>query len=153
VLGRIYESVYLVRSRPRVLVKFAGYSLANHILATFAFFLIGTAIGDPVAHGGVRALNYLFLIPIGLVLNGLPVAPAGVGVFEWALGFLFATVLVAGEPNYGATIAALGHIVIILTNQIGLLFYLKGKRKVEEALKEADQELAHLADPAPDAPH
>jgi hypothetical protein len=153
VLKRIYEAVYLYRSQPRVLAKFAAYSLTNHTLAAFAMFLIGYAISDPVAHGGTRALNYLFLIPLGLVLNGMPVAPAGVGVFEWALGFLFATVLVAGEPNYGATIAALGHIVIILTNQIGLIFYLKGKRKVQEALHEADQELAHLADDAPDAPH
>jgi len=147
---RIYEAVYLYRSRPGVLAKFVAYSLTNHVLVSVAMFLIGYAIADPVAHGGgLRPLNYLFLIPLGLVLNGLPIAPAGVGVFEWALGFLFGTVLLAGEANVGATLAALGHIIIILTNQVGLIFYIKGKRRVAEAIHEAEGEAAE--DAAPDA--
>jgi hypothetical protein len=151
VLKRIYEAVYLYRSHPLVLVKFVLYSVANHTLASFALFLIGYSLSDPVAHGGARAFNYLFLIPLGLVLNGLPIAPAGVGVFEWALGFLFGTVLRADEPNVGATLAALAHILIILTNQIGLIFYLKGKRRVVEALHEAREETTQPPEPPPDA--
>ena len=106
------------------------------------------SLGDPLATGGTRALNYLFLVPLGLVLNGLPLAPAGVGVFEWALGFLFATVLVAGEPNLGANVAALGHVIIIITNLFGLVFYLKGKRRVAQALQDAERD-DHAPEPTP----
>jgi len=143
VLKRIYEAVYLYRTHKLVLGKFVLYSVANHTLASVVAGIIGYSLGDPVVLGGARAFNYLFLIPLGLVLNGLPVAPAGVGVFEWALGFLFATVLLAGEPNYGATLAAIIHIIVILTNQTGLVFYLAGKRRVAQALHEAE------ANPAP----
>ncbi|MBM4033311.1 MAG: flippase-like domain-containing protein [Planctomycetes bacterium] len=137
VLKRVYEAVYLYRGHKLLLVKFVLYSASAHGGAAVAFWLIGRSLGDPLALDMGRAANYLFLIPLGLVLNGLPVAPAGVGVFEWALGFLFATLLLPGEQNLGANVAALSHVVIILTNQTGLFFYLAGKRKVAEALREA----------------
>ena len=153
-LGRIYEAVYLYRREKLLLVKFVLYSVAAHGLAAVAMWIIGLSLDEPVAMGGTRALNYFFLVPLGLVLNGLPIAPAGVGVFEWALGFLFGTVLEAGEANLGATVAALGHIIIILTNHVGLLFYLGGKRQVAAAMQEARQTAASASSPEapPDAP-
>jgi len=152
VLKRIYEAVYLYRTHKAVLGKFILYSVANHTLASLVAGIIGMSLGDPVVHEGARALNYLFLIPLGLVLNGLPVAPAGVGVFEWALGFLFGTVLHPGEPNYGATLGAIFHLIVLLTNQTGLFFYLAGKRRVAEALHEAEAQAEAAPDPASQAP-
>ncbi len=137
VLKRVYEAVYLYRGRKLLLLKFVLYSASAHGGAAVAFCLLGRALGEPLAMDLSRAPNYLFLIPLGLVLNGMPVAPAGVGVFEWALGLLFATVLLPGEANLGAEVAALSHVIIILTNQTGLFFYLAGKRKVAEAMREA----------------
>ena len=152
ILKRVYESVYLYRGHKRLLAKFALYSVSAHGLAAVVLCIVGLSLHDPVASGGTRALNYFFLIPLGLVLNGLPLAPAGVGVFEWALGFLFATVLVAGESNVGPNVAALGHVIIILTNLIGLIFYLKGKRRVTEAIEQAQHDGdAPLPDPNADA--
>ena len=110
-------------------------------------WLVGLSLQEPVAHGGVRAFSYLFLSPLGVILNGMPVAPAGVGVFEWALGLLFGVVLAPGETNLGATVGALGHIVYILTNLLGVIFYLGGKRAVAAAAREAAAE-AGRADPA-----
>ena len=149
VLKRIYEAVYLYRTQPGVLVKFVLYSVAAHSLMSFVLFLVGRSLAEPVALGGARAFNYLFLIPLGVVLNGLPIAPAGVGVFEWALDFLFGSVLVAGEANRGASVAAVGHVIILLTNQIGLIFYLRGKRRVTQAMHEADEDEAHDTPPEP----
>ncbi|HUT36587.1 MAG TPA: lysylphosphatidylglycerol synthase transmembrane domain-containing protein [Planctomycetota bacterium] len=147
VLKRVYEAVYLYRGQKLLLLKFVVYSVGAHGGAAVAFCLIGRSLGEPLAMDLTRAPNYFFLIPLGLVLNGLPVAPAGVGVFEWALAFLFATVLHPGEANLGAEVAALSHVIIILTNQTGLFFYLAGRRKVAEALREAQ-----AAGPVPD-PH
>jgi uncharacterized protein (TIRG00374 family) len=151
VLKRVYEAVYLYRDQRVLLVKFALYSVAAHSLAAGVLWVCGLALNDPVAHGGARAFNYLFLSPLGVVLNGMPVAPAGVGVFEWALGFLFGAVLAPGEANLGATVGALGHIVFILTNLIGVVFYIRGKRRVVEALHEADSEAASPVTPEPAA--
>jgi len=137
VLKRVYEAVYLYRGRKLLLAKFVLYSASAHGGAAVAFWLIGRSLGEPVAMDLSRAPNYLFLIPLGLVLNGLPVAPAGVGVFEWALAFLFAIVLRGGEANLGAEVAALSHVIIIITNQAGLFFYLASKRRVAEAMQEA----------------
>ncbi|MFP4057633.1 MAG: lysylphosphatidylglycerol synthase transmembrane domain-containing protein [Candidatus Brocadiia bacterium] len=152
VLKRIYEAVYLYRGQWRVLGKFALYSVSAHVLVSVSLWLVGLSLEDPVAWGGARALNYLFLVPMGLILNGLPIAPAGMGVFEWALRFLFATVLSAGEPNVGANVAFLAHILIIVTNQVGLAFYLKGKRRVEAAMEAAARDAASVPpEPAADA--
>jgi len=127
-LSRVYEAVYHYRGHKAVLLRFALYSVAAHVLAVASLWLVGVSLREPVACGGTRAFSYLFLIPLGTVFAGLPLAPAGVGVYEWALGFLFATVVAAGEPNLGASVAALGHVVIILTNLVGLVFYLQHKR-------------------------
>jgi uncharacterized protein (TIRG00374 family) len=137
VLKRVYEAVYHYRGQKLLLLKFVLYSASAHGLCSVAMWVVGLSLHDPIAEGGTRALNYFFIIPLGLVLNGLPIAPAGVGVFEWALKLLFGTVLVSGEANVGANVAALGHIIIILTNQVGLFFYLAGKRRVAEAMQEA----------------
>jgi len=136
VLGRMYEAFYLYRSHPWLLVKFIAYSATAHGLLTGGMWLLGLALDEPLALGGSRALNYLFIIPVGLILNGLPIAPAGIGVFEWSLGLLFASVLAPGEVNHGASVAALGHIVILLTNQIGLFFYLAGKQRIADVAAE-----------------
>jgi hypothetical protein len=143
VLKRVYEAVYLYRGHKWVLVKFAAYSVTAHSLAAVATFFVGLALGDPVACGGTRALNYLFLIPLGLTINGLPVTPAGLGAFEAACDWLFKTV---GSPM-GANVAALGHVVFILTNQLGLFFYVRGKKRVAEAIHEAE------AQAPPELPH
>ncbi|HRT97447.1 MAG TPA: lysylphosphatidylglycerol synthase transmembrane domain-containing protein [Planctomycetota bacterium] len=137
VFSRVYEAVYLYRGRKLLLLRFLLYSVAAHGGAAVAFCLIGRSLGEPLAMDLTRAPNYFFLIPLGLVLNGLPVAPAGVGVFEWALALLFATVLHPGEANLGAEVAALSHVIILITNQTGLFFYLAGKRRVAEAIQEA----------------
>jgi len=137
VLKRVYEAVYLYRGHKRVLLKFVAYSVTSHAIITVSLLIVGYALGDPVARGGTRALNYFFLIPLGLVVNGLPITPAGVGAFEWALNLLFSTILLPGEANLGAEIALTGHLIFLLTNQVGLLFYLKGKRRVAEAVAEA----------------
>lgn len=138
VLRRVYEAVYLYRSQKMVLVKFVLYSVAAHSLAAVSLWIVGISLADPVAWGGARALNYFFLVPLGLVINGLPLTPGGIGAFEWALGLLFATVTHAGENNVGSTVAALGHILFILTNHVGLIFYIKGKKRVEEAIHDAE---------------
>jgi len=152
VLKRVYEAVYLYRTQKGILLKFIAYSASAHAIATASLWLVGIALGDPVARGGVRALNYLFLIPLGFVVNGLPITPGGFGAFEWALGMLFATVLLPGEQgqNVGVNLAATGHILFVLTNLIGLLFYLKGKRRVAEAAEGASHDA--LPEPPHDAP-
>ena len=138
VLKRVYEAVYLYRSRPGVLAKFVGYSVAAHSLGATSVLCVGVALGDTVATGGQSALSYLFLVPLGLVINGLPLTPAGLGAFEAALAWLFKTI----GSNMGANVAALGHIVFLLTNQVGLIFYVRGKREVAEAAKAAAEDAA-----------
>jgi len=137
VLRRVYEAVYVYRSQKMVLVKFALYSVAAHGLAAVSLWIVGISLGDPIALGGARALNYFFLVPLGLVINGLPLSPGGIGAFEWALGLLFETILRPGEASLGSTVAALGHVIFILTNQVGLIFYIRGKKRVQEALHDA----------------
>ncbi len=133
VLRRMYEAFYLYRSHHKLVAKFLLYSATAHGLLSGGMWLLGIALGDPIALGGTRALNYLVIIPVGLILNGVPIAPAGIGVFEWSLSLLFASMLAPAEPNHGASVAALGHIVILLTNQIGLVFYLAGRRRIRNA--------------------
>jgi len=145
VLKRVYEAVYLYRGQKLVLAKFVVYSFTSHMTIVLSLLIVGYAFGDPIARGGARAFNYVFLMLLGLVINGIPITPAGVGAFEWALDILFATVLLTGEPNLGSNIALTGHLIFLVANQVGLIFFLKGRRRVAEAVAEA----AHAPKPSP----
>ena len=50
------------------------------------------------------------------------------GAFEVALPVLFGVFLLPGEPNMGANVALTGHLIFLLTNQIGLVFFLRKLR-------------------------
>ena len=67
---------------------------------------------------------YFFLIPVGLVINSIPITPGGLGTAEAAYAAMFG----AFGSNAGAEIAALWHILFFGWSIIGMVLYVKGKK-------------------------
>lgn len=93
--------------------------------------------------------QYLYVIPLGLVVNGLPVAPGGWGIGELGYGLLFEIALGDedgaegpddGPENIGSELALLMHLSFTSWNLLGVFFYVGHRREVEEARRMAEEE-------------
>jgi hypothetical protein len=86
---------------------------------------LAEAIGTDAQY---NLLDYLFAISIGLISATIPISgPAGIGTGNVGFAASFALV----NLNHGAEIALLWQVSYILVCQIGLFFFLTGKKRRE----------------------
>jgi hypothetical protein len=102
---------YYVRDL-RLIRNIVGISFINHGLTIASFVLFGLALGiqRPLA-------NYLMLVPWGLMLTAVPVAPSGLGVGQVAFLALFGLVGASQGANL-FTLYLASHVVINLAGAV-----------------------------------
>lgn len=135
VLRSAYEATYLYRQRKEALAVCLIYSFGSQIIAIISCLCFGLVVGDTLSPG-----SYFYLIPLGLVINGIPIAPMGWGIGEIGFSELFALV---GSPE-GGNLAALLHIVQFLMNLLGAVFFILGSpaefRRVREEVRHSQED-------------
>jgi hypothetical protein len=123
-LGRAYDSLSLYRSRKLPLAIAFLLSLLAHIVAICANYFFALALDvEPVSF-----LVFLFLVPVGIFIDSIPVSIAGLGWGEAAYGVLFP--LAGYKPTLGTSVAALMHCAKIIWGLAGSVFYLIGRKSL-----------------------
>ena len=128
----LYEAAYLYGRHPREFLMALLYSfIAQGPLYGGILFMARTVHTEGITLGG-----YLFIFPVGLIVNALPILPGGLGqgeaAFEWLFGLF--------HSDRGAEVALLFHIaIIIIAIGIGGFFYLLGKKEYD--IRIAEEEL------------
>jgi uncharacterized protein (TIRG00374 family) len=119
---KFYDAVHGYGLSPRPTAVAALYSfIAQAILYVALYFLARTANVEGISAGG-----YLFLFPVGLVVNALPILPAGLGQGEVGFAWLFNLF----HSSHGAEVAFLFHLSFLsISVIIGGFFYLLGKKE------------------------
>jgi hypothetical protein len=122
---KLVDSFFMFRNSVNVLVKAHIISYLGHSSMIFAVFILAEAIGTDAQY---NLLDYLFAISIGLISATIPISgPAGIGTGNVGFAASFALV----NLNHGAEIALLWQVSYILVCQIGLFFFLTGKKRRE----------------------
>ena len=104
------------------MIKAHLVSYLGHGSMIFAIFTLAQGIGIQLSFS-----EYLFAISIGIISAMIPVSgPVGVGAGNVGFAASFAFV----SSNYGAELALLWQATFILASQIGLPFFLIGRRRV-----------------------
>lgn len=120
-LLKIMESFYLFRKCPKVLVKGHLISYIGHGSMICAIYILSTAVGITLD----SIPEYLFAISVGIISSMFPISgPVGIGVGN--VGFAVAFHLV--NSDHGAELAILWQVTFILASQLGLLFFLVGRK-------------------------
>jgi uncharacterized protein (TIRG00374 family) len=119
----IYEALHQYRSAKGTLVIAGLISLVNQGLAVAIVYVVGQAMG---VHE-IPLSMYFFLVPIGTVIQALPLSPAGIGVGQAAFYFLF-NLYLGKQSQLGPTAVTLMQLLSFLWGLFGAFFYLRRKK-------------------------
>ena len=130
-LSRLAEALVTLKRHPRVIAAAFLISVFNHFtMITLHVFLARALDGEfsPLS-------PFYFLIPVGLIANGLPLTPGGLGVGEAAYRELFS----ASGLQHGAELALLMRFTTLFWAVLGFYPYWRGKKELREAVLAAEE--------------
>jgi uncharacterized protein (TIRG00374 family) len=119
-LHRVYTSVQDYQHSKKVFLPVLAISLLNQMFATLFFFIADQGLGQ----GGVPLSTYLFVVPVGFMIQAIPISPAGVGLGQAGFLFLFHLVLGPDTVNGPASMTAF-QILNFAYGLVGAYFYLR----------------------------
>lgn len=82
----VYETLHSYRATPGALAQAMALSLFSQLLLIGFVIVVGNALG---LQNEISLPIYFFLVPLGTVAQAIPVSPAGIGIGQAALFFLF----------------------------------------------------------------
>jgi glycosyltransferase 2 family protein len=137
ILARAYNSFYLCRQRPLLLLQLVGLSVLLQLIAIVPAGLVGHALELKLT-----PLDYLTLAPLVGLVGAIPITPGGVGLREGASVQLFAALGVAADR--ATLIAFIPYVMLLIWRLLGgaiFLFYTSGTgRSMRQELDELEQQ-------------
>lgn len=116
-LVRIYEGLRHYHSHRWTVSKVLLLSLLIHMMVGWSCLRFATALGEDSLH----LLSLYVIVPLGLLVTAIPIAPAGVGTGHVAFTFLFGLL----GSQRGADVFTLFALTSLFFGGIGGLFYLR----------------------------
>lgn len=108
-------------------------SVGVHLMLSVSIFLI--------AHGlytDAPSLDeHLIIVPIGMLGSALPITPAGIGVLEAIMEWLYKLIPDSPTNASGTLVALCFEVVRIVLALVGVIFYWTSGREVRESLRQA----------------
>jgi len=118
--NKIYDALLMYSNCKMAIVLALALSLISHVALSLAFHAFGQIFGEPIF--GIT--RYFLIVPLGMIANGIPILPMGVGQGEAAFSFLYKMLL---SSPVGAEATVLFRCLSIFWMSIGGLFYLSLK--------------------------
>lgn len=111
-----------------VLMSVAVQSMFAVSVAMICYGLYGPAASPP------RLIEHFAIVPVGMVASTLPIAPAGIGVFEGAIEWMYSVVPEQPTQASGTLVALVFEVVKIVMAVLGVIFYWTAGREVRGSL-------------------
>ena len=119
IILRLYKALYSYRKDKRALLYVIGLSILAQIIIVFYFMSVGYMIGQDLG-----LMTYIFGVSIGLIITAIPITPAGIGVGQVAMLFLFQ--VYSGEYSQVGPIGlSLFQISFFIWGLVGAYLYLR----------------------------
>lgn len=143
IISRIAGPLRVFHRHPFVFGIALLLSIAVHLLLAFSAYWIATALYGTDAPS---LAEHTLIFPIACVAAALPIAPAGLGVFEGAMEWLYQ--VVPAEPTIasGTLVALVFEIVKVIMAILGMIFYWTANPDVRSSLVEVQSEPSKTED-------
>lgn len=123
-IGRFFEAVKAYENCKHVIITGLLISIVIHCSVIGAFLLLSNALGG---FSDVSAHRFFFLVPFGLLVTAIPIAPAGLGTGHAAFLGLFKLV---GSKS-GADLFTAFVTFQIFISLVGGVFYLRSRHSLK----------------------
>ncbi|MEK7357973.1 MAG: lysylphosphatidylglycerol synthase transmembrane domain-containing protein [Bdellovibrionota bacterium] len=122
-LRKVYDILHSYRRAPREFALAMFLSFVSQSVVVLFIAIVGHALGET----SIPLSVYAFLVPLGFVVQALPISPAGIGVGQAAFYFLFNSYL-HRESDLGPTAMTVIQLVNFGWGLVGAYFYLHRSR-------------------------
>ena len=117
---RMFDALHGFGAHPAALIASVGISLVAHAATAGIVLTLAVATG-----GAVQSLEASLLVPIGFLVNTLPLTPGGLGIGEAAFERLFRLAHIIT----GAEALLSWRLLSTLISLMGLVYYLQGRER------------------------
>ncbi len=111
-------------------------SLVVHAGLTLSIYLVAKGLYNQPP----SLAQHFVIVPIGMLAAALPIAPAGLGVFEATMEWLYKIIPVPATSASGTLVALAFELVKFITAAIGTLFYWTAGEEIRHSLELAEDE-------------
>ncbi|TWU42990.1 hypothetical protein Q31b_20240 [Novipirellula aureliae] len=138
ILAKVAAPLRMFQERRMGLLLAIVMSLGVHLLIVVSMYLIARSLyADPPTFA-----DHLVIVPIGMLAAALPVAPAGLGVFEVVIQWLYEVIPAKPTMASGTLVALVFELVKITMAIVGTVFYWTANEE-ERTIIEESEELDH----------
>ena len=122
-------------------------SIVVHSMLTISMYLIARSLYPAVP----TLAEHMIIVPIAMLASAAPITPAGVGVLELVMKWLYEVIPATATRASGTLVALVFELVKIVVAAIGTAFYWTAEDAVRKSLEEAendtiDDEIASFPD-------
>lgn len=136
-VSRIAGPLRVFHHHPFVFAISLLLSLAVHLLLAISAYWIATSLYGADAPS---LADHTLIFPIACLAAALPIAPAGLGVFEGAMEWLYQVVPAVPTIASGTLVALVFEIVKVIMAILGMIFYWTANSDVRSSLVEVQTE-------------
>ena len=123
IVNEIYEALSIYRRNKTAIAWALVLSLVSHVALSFVFCISAYVLGDLA----FDIHTYLFIAPLGLIANAIPLLPMGIGQGEVAFHFLYKAL---ANSTYGAESCIFFRCLVMFWASAGGLAYITLKGSV-----------------------
>ncbi len=139
IVGGIIEKVgsplRMFHDHPIAFAASVLMSIGVHSMLTVSMYLIARSLYPAVP----TLAEHFIIVPIGMLASALPITPAGIGVLEAAVEWLYEIIPAVPTLASGTLIALVFEMVKVVIAIVGTIFYWTAGEEVRESLEEAEQ--------------
>lgn len=136
---RVAGPIRVFHRHPGVFIGSLPMSLGVHILLVIGAYCIARGLYGELAPG---IGDQMVIFPIANLASALPIAPAGLGVLEAAMEWLYRVVPAEPTVASGTLVALVCELVKIIMAIIGIGFYWLADGELKSSLREARERTA-----------
>ncbi|REK42329.1 MAG: UPF0104 family protein [Planctomycetota bacterium] len=148
-IRRLVDAAIVYRQERHVLLACVLLTVGLHGLNVLVFYFCSRALPGEAP----PLLAQFAVVPIGLLSSAIPLPAAALGAFEATMDFLYRRIGVGLEtPVTGLLVTLAFRVLSVALAMVGVGYYLRRRREVDEAYHAAELEEEGLPDPADDIP-
>lgn len=111
-------------------------SVGVHGLLTISMYFIARGLYSDIP----TLQEHLIIVPIAMLASAMPFAPAGLGVLEATMEWLYDLIPAKPTEASGTLVALVFEVVKVVLAAIGTIFYWSAGKEIRESLEEVEHE-------------